>query len=530
MAKRTKPNEKLASSMRALRDIVQAEHRRVIQADELSRTDRDRLVKGGYLKPIINGWLMTANPKEKSGDSTTWYTSYWEFIRDYANNRFDNNWILSPEASISLLAGERSVPNQIIIQCPKANNLPIELPNKTSIFFYKTDLPKAKAADVDGLRVYPLPQALISASPQIWKSKRDEIIALLGSVRTISVLLGPLLENGNVAAAGRISGALRLLGHEKDAEAINSALKRAGHVPRETKDPFQAPIPMVAMGTKGASPVGSRIKIIWEQMRAGVLSEFVDIPKIINDHDGYLENIDERYTSDAYHSLSIEGYQVSEELIEKVRNSGWDPDHDKDDQEHMNALAAKGYWMAFQKVRSAIERILNGKNAAVLIEEEHQEWGQELFQPSVDAGIIGPERLAGYRSHPVFLRTSMYVPTAWQSLPDAMDAYFSCLKEEKDPRVAAVLGHFVFTYIHPFADGNGRTGRFIMNAMLASGGYLWTIVPVERRSEYLAAMDAASLEKNIKPLARLIQELVRLAPPPPRRRSKAEVNADKDNN
>jgi hypothetical protein len=69
-----------------------------------------------------------------------------------------------------------------------------------------------------------------------------------------------------------------------------------------------------------------------------------------------------------------------------------------------------------------------------------------------------------------------------------------------------------------------------MNAMLASGGYLWTIVPVERRSEYLAAMDAASLEKNIKPLARLIQELVRLAPPPPRRRSKAEVNADKDNN
>ncbi|WP_317503891.1 Fic family protein [Idiomarina sp. HP20-50] len=36
-------------------------------------------------------------------------------------------------------------------------------------------------------------------------------------------------------------------------------------------------------------------------------------------------------------------------------------------------------------------------------------------------------------------------------------------------------------YIHPYFDGNGRIGRFIMNLMLASGGYPWTVVPVERR-------------------------------------------------
>jgi len=37
-----------------------------------------------------------------------------------------------------------------------------------------------------------------------------------------------------------------------------------------------------------------------------------------------------------------------------------------------------------------------------------------------------------------------------------------------------VLGHFIFVYIHPYMDGNGRVGRFLMNAMMASGGYLWT--------------------------------------------------------
>ncbi len=42
-------------------------------------------------------------------------------------------------------------------------------------------------------------------------------------------------------------------------------------------------------------------------------------------------------------------------------------------------------------------------------------------------------------------------------------------------------------------DGNGRICRFLMNAMLASGGFSWTIIPVERRKEYIEALDAVEL-------------------------------------
>jgi Fic family protein len=49
-------------------------------------------------------------------------------------------------------------------------------------------------------------------------------------------------------------------------------------------------------------------------------------------------------------------------------------------------------------------------------------------------------------------------------------------------------------------DGNGRIGRLLMNTMLASGGYSWTVIPVERRTEYFAALDAASVEEDIVPL------------------------------
>ncbi len=72
-----------------------------------------------------------------------------------------------------------------------------------------------------------------------------------------------------------------------------------------------------------------------------------------------------------------------------------------------------------------------------------------------------------------------------------------------------VLGHFIFVYIHPYMDGNGRIGRFLMNAMLASGGYYWTIIPVEQRANYMAALEAASVDLDIKPFTKFLVGLMR---------------------
>ena len=68
----------------------------------------------------------------------------------------------------------------------------------------------------------------------------------------------------------------------------------------------------------------------------------------------------------------------------------------------------------------------------------------------------------------------------------------------------AVLGHWLFGYIHPYPDGNGRMARFLMNAMLASGGYPWTVIRVGDRKAYLAALDRASIDMNIKPFAAFV--------------------------
>jgi Fic family protein len=89
-----------------------------------------------------------------------------------------------------------------------------------------------------------------------------------------------------------------------------------------------------------------------------------------------------------------------------------------------------------------------------------------------------------------------------------MPAFFDLLREEDSPSVRIVLGHFVFVYIHPYTDGNGRMGRFLMNVMLAAAGYPWTVIPVERRDAYMAALEEASTQQNIKPFTAFLAQLV----------------------
>jgi hypothetical protein len=48
-----------------------------------------------------------------------------------------------------------------------------------------------------------------------------------------------------------------------------------------------------------------------------------------------------------------------------------------------------------------------------------------------------------------------------------------------------------------------------MNAMLASGGYPWTVVRVEDREAYLASLDRASIDMDIGPFAPFLAERVR---------------------
>ena len=102
----------------------------------------------------------------------------------------------------------------------------------------------------------------------------------------------------------------------------------------------------------------------------------------------------------------------------------------------------------------------------------------------------------------------MHVPPGMEAVRDLMPAFFKLLGEENEAAAGIVLGHFFFVYIHPYMDGNGRIGRFLMNKMMAAGGYRWTIIPVERRQNYMVALESASVDQDIRPFAQYLTQLL----------------------
>lgn len=500
------PSEKLAKSL----DILHRLQERgvvAIRSAELTRTHRERLVKNGFLKEVLKGWYIPSRPDEVTGESTSWYASFWKFCVEYLNHVKGEDWILSPEQSVSLSVENFTVPGQLLVRASKATNNVTVLPFDTSILDIRSTLPNNEDVIVkNGLRLYALPAALVTCSPVFFRRNSTDARAALAMVSDASGILERLLDGGHSVVAGRLAGAFRNIGRDKIADEIVQTMKTAGYTVRET-DPFEEQSPLV-FTTRALSPCVNRIRLMWQSMREVVIEIFPIASGMTGDVNVYLKQMEDVYVNDAYHSLSIEGYRVSRDLIERVRSGDWDPGNSKNDKEQRDALAARGYWQAHEAVKESIRKILQGENPGAVAEQDLRNWYRELFAPGVTASIIRARDLAGYRNNPVFIRRSMHVPPSAEAVRGAMPVFFELLTEENDPGVRAVLGHFIFVYIHPFMDGNGRVARFLMNAMLASGGYSWTVIPLEQRNAYMAALENASVGQDIRQFTQFIARLV----------------------
>src|ERR1700726_987724 len=83
----------------------------------------------------------------------------------------------------------------------------------------------------------------------------------------------------------------------------------------------------------------------------------------------------------------------------------------------------------------------------------------------------------------------MHVPLNRDAVRDAMPAFFDLLRKEPHPAV--------------------RVGRFLMNTMMASGGYPWTVIPVTDRNAYVNALEKASVGEDSAPFGDFLAGLVK---------------------
>jgi Fic family protein len=119
----------------------------------------------------------------------------------------------------------------------------------------------------------------------------------------------------------------------------------------------------------------------------------------------------------------------------------------------------------------------------------------------------------GYRKGPVFIRGAEHIPPAPDQLPQLMMYYvYNYNHTAYDgifEKIAAT--HLEFERIHPFSDGNGRTGRLLINYELLRHDIPPVVIPKDERTSYfdmLSSNDQQSLSRFLKTLS--IREYERL--------------------
>jgi len=496
--------QKIADSLSVLKNFQDTNDCGIVKGMKtLGETHTKRLIENGYLEQVIKGWYMPTMPGME-GDTTAWYASYWKFIVAYSNNRFADNWCLSPEESLDFYAGDTTAPNQLIIRSTKASNNIVNLMHGTSVLDISASLPKQVVIEPKyGLRLYSLAEALVYCTPTYFIHSSVNARTCLFLINSADEILRLVADEGNSSRTSRLVGAFRNIGRADIADNMVQVMTRLGHDIRPV-DPFEDEVPTTFDTNINTSPFAVRIKLMWQEMKKQILSMEVSRKSQNLSVDAVLNMMEGNYVQDSYHSLSIEGYRVTEGLIDRVRSGEWNPENDNFDSDRRNALAARGYYQAFQYVKESVREIIKGTNAGKVVGRDFDKWHFELFQPCISAGIIKPSDLIGYRLQQVYIRGSRHTPVSPEALRDVMPMYLELMESEENALVRAVLGHFFFVYIHPYMDGNGRTARFIMNAMLVTSGIPWKVITVEDRDSYMSALEKASIQGDITDFAKII--------------------------
>lgn len=486
-------NKKLAEDLKIAKEKSRDN---IIKSSDLPNTLFRRLRKMNWLSEIIRGWYILKTPDADDGESTLWYGNFWSFINYYLNEKYNNDYCLNAMSSIYLKTESTTIPEQVIIILRSGGNRTMKLPFDTSIMFYhdKKNFPVATEYH-KGLKIISLARAITLVPESFYVNYASEAELSLHMIKNVGEISGHLVDNSQPIKADLIAGAYEFLGKNDFVKQIKKDMELVAYTIKP-KNPFARLTPMLT-NSRIESPVIARLELLWKKLKDDL--QGAEVPPNLSNQKlkNMLDRVDSIYVHDAYNSLSIEGYAVTEDLIQKIADGTFDSEVNEEDKKQESAMAAKGYYLAFQEVKKFIQNNFGKKIEDIDFGNEIKNWYRQLFTPKVQSGLAKASLLTGYRNKPVFIRGSRHAPVNYSFVADVMEKYTQILSEEDNPWVKAVLGHFILVYIHPFSDGNGRTSRFLMNSILVLSGYNWTVIRQSEKINYFKALEYASVENKI---------------------------------
>lgn len=117
-----------------------------------------------------------------------------------------------------------------------------------------------------------------------------------------------------------------------------------------------------------------------------------------------------------------------------------------------------------------------------------------------------------YRKVQVYIRGTDWMPPKPEDVPNEMKnllSWYTRNKKTLNPLILAAYFHVAFETIHPFVDGNGRTGRLLMNFILRKNGFPMINIPNRIKSKYYSALKEGQLGGNLRPFVQLLFDILK---------------------
>lgn len=187
----------------------------------------------------------------------------------------------------------------------------------------------------------------------------------------------------------------------------------------------------------------------------------------------------------AYNSNKIEGSTLTEEQTASLFDNGVLPRSDDyyrvKDVEEMN-----GHFLMFNKMLDTLEEVLTQD----LIKEFHYELKSGVFEDRANGYAIG-----AYKKRPNMI--GIYQTVRPENVENEMSSLMTWyLKQNIDISILAEF-HARYESIHPFQDGNGRTGRLIIFRECLKNGIVPVVIEDSNRNEYLEALKEYREERKL---------------------------------
>ena len=114
-----------------------------------------------------------------------------------------------------------------------------------------------------------------------------------------------------------------------------------------------------------------------------------------------------------------------------------------------------------------------------------------------------------YNTSFTIVKGATWVPVSNSRVSENMDNLLDWYNDDSiklHPIIKAAILHTEFIRIHPFADGNGRTARLLMNYELIRNGYPSVVIKARDKNRYFNALNTAITTKDITDLVKIIEE------------------------